>query len=215
MTTEIVVKVPEKIQVFAESIVDRAQVFVVDSGQKMAEAADILARIKLAEKEAEKERKFLVQPLNDHVGTINDRFKTITGPLKEARAIIDGKVLAYNRALEEAAAKEQARLRREETLRQKKLDEEKAALEAKGIKLNIAPQEPAAPIVVAPPAKTTAGSYSKMTITKTPAFRLVDIEKVPAKYLLVNEVATNQAARDGVKTIAGMEWYEKEVIRNR
>ena len=209
------IRVPDKIQAFAGSIMAEAEAFVIDNQQKLTQSADILARIKLAGKELEKERKFLVQPLTEHTRNINEKFKTISEPLAEARDIITGKVISYNRKLEEEAAKEQARLRREETLRQKKLDEEKVKLEANGIKLNLPKTPPAEPIVVAPPEKTTAGIYSKMTIKKVPAFKLVDFSKVPDKYKKINEIAINQAARDGVKNIAGMEWYEREVVQNR
>ena len=209
------IRVPDKIQAFAGSIVAEAEAFVIDREDKLKLSADILARIKLAEKELEKERKFLVQPLTDHTRNINERFKTVSEPLAKARDIITRKVITYNQEQEEKARQEQARLRREETLRLKKLEEEKKKLETNGIKLNLPETPPAEPIVVAPPEKTTAGIYSKMTIKKVPAFKLVDFSKVPDKYKKINEIAINQAARDGVKNIAGMEWYEREVVQNR
>ena len=209
------IRVPDKIQAFAGSIVAEAETFVIDNQQKLTQSADILARIKLAGKELEKERKFLVQPLTDHTRNINERFKTVSEPLAKARDIITRKVITYNQEQEEKARQEQARLRREETLRLKKLEEEKKKLETNGIKLNLPKTPPAEPIVVAPPEKTTAGIYSKMTIKKVPSFKLIDFAKVPDKYKELNEVAVNQAARDGVKNIAGMEWYEREVVQNR
>ena len=199
---------------FSVEVIATAERFEIKTEADLKSMTDTLSRIKLALKELDTERKSLVAPLNHQVKFINDKYKPLSDALEKARRICEGKAIDYHRAEEERIRKEQSELRRQETLRQKEIERKQAKLAAKGIEVKLS-EQPTEKITLDAPAKTTVGIYSKMTIKKTPAFRLVDISKVPEKYLLLNEVAVNAAARAGVKTIAGLEWFEKETVMNR
>lgn len=209
------ITVPEKIVAFSSGLVERAEGFLINCDEKNVEVVDILSRIKLAIGDIKKEQERHTKPLNDLKQGYIDEYKIVRKPFEDARDILNKKVIEYHRKQEEEAAKEQTRLRREETLRLKKLEDEKADLEKKGIKLDIPIQEEAPPPTVAAPEKTTSGIHSKMTIKKRPAFRLVNFEKIPDKYKVLNEPKVNEAARNGIKEISGMQFYLKESVANR
>lgn len=95
------------------------------------QAAELLQRIAAERKAAEAARVELVKPLNDHVKHINSRFREATGPAEEADKIVRGKLLAWREEQERLRREEQARLERERQAEQRRLDEERAAAEAK------------------------------------------------------------------------------------
>jgi fused signal recognition particle receptor len=104
---------------------------VTDAGSAQ-QATELLTRIAGQAKAAETARVELVRPLNDHVRTINARFREAAEPLAQAREIVSKKLLAYQAEQERLRAAEQARIdaeRRaaEETAAEARRQEEAAA----------------------------------------------------------------------------------------
>jgi hypothetical protein len=80
-----------------------AQELLIESMADIEHATDMLAYVKKYAKAVDAERTALVRPLNDHVKSINARFKEITGPLEEAEMVLKSKMAAYlkKRAMEQ------------------------------------------------------------------------------------------------------------------
>src|SRR3990167_10197239 len=89
------------IQQETETVVERAEKFMLDSDGQLETAAKVISWIAGKKKLIEDKRKFFVQPLNDQVSKINEMFKGYLRPLDEARAIMDEKILSYRSELEE------------------------------------------------------------------------------------------------------------------
>ena len=153
---------------------NRAVIKDQDTAEK---GVDLAKMIRTAKAKLEDERKTLVKPFNDGVKAINDRFKVFTNQLDQARAVIDGKILAFNR--------EQAELRRKEA------EASRVAVSPAAV---VAEQQSMIPPPVAPPVSVgpTRGSMGTgSTITKYDA-EVVDIGAVPHEFLMVDMVAVRK-----------------------
>lgn len=122
-------KVAEVVQV-VDTTVAAAQSIEVRTHEEVQRATEFLAQIARAKKDAEKARRFLVDPLNKHVKAINAEFKVKTEPLDEADQVVRGKVLAYNAEQERLRAEEQARLDAEAEQRRQEAEEQRRKEEA-------------------------------------------------------------------------------------
>jgi hypothetical protein len=92
------------------AVVARARAIVVETPEQANDATAFLAEMKAAKDRAERARHFLVDPLNKHVKTINDRVKGDLAPLVEADQLVRVKVSTYLHEQAVARAQEQARL---------------------------------------------------------------------------------------------------------
>lgn len=113
MTAGLAVSEQEKVgEVTQEvsSVVERARAIEVQTPEQAQIATGFLTEIAAAKRKGEKARRFLVDPLNEHVKAINERFKGPRSELEEADDLVRQKVLAYEREQEQARAQEQARL---------------------------------------------------------------------------------------------------------
>lgn len=170
---------------------DRAPIESDDDAGVYAEDArglkNIAANIEKARK-AEKD-----QTLKDG-RTINAFFASMADPIKATIDKIVGELNRYQRAKLEAERK--AAAEREEA------DRKAAAL------FDEAPPAPVAPVVVKEAARVTSFSGVKATATVKWVHRVVDPEKVPRQYLMVNDAAIKAAVAGGMRSIDGVEIYE-------
>jgi hypothetical protein len=172
-----------------------------DSG--LGKAGDRVREWGERKKEAEKLRRELVDPLNQHVKKINGLFKTVTGPIDEAVGIVRGKMGAYVTKREDDRRKEEAAARSAEDA----ADEERF--------------EDPVPVREAP----VRGRGGSTTITKKVwAVEVVDITKVPAKYLLVETsavladiraLAADRKPEDLERAIPGIRAFQKDQVTVR
>ena len=136
-------------------------------------------------KSIEAKRKALVEPLRKQMAVINDKAKDLTDPLDEVIAIANVKSACYLRILEEAKRNEEAELRKTAAL----FDAEDE--------------------IYIPPMEKTIRGEGAVLVTKTEkTFRVIDITKVPTKYLMVDEAAVKRDLKLGVGTIEGLDIYE-------
>ncbi len=143
-------------------------------------------------KSIEIKRKELTEPLRSQTVKINDHAKKLTDPLDIIIDVANAKANAYQRHLEEV----------------KRLEDEKLKAAAS---IFDAQDE----IYIAPMEKIIRGDGA-IAVTKTEKkFRLVDITKVPEKYLMVDEKAINQALKMGINEIPGVEIYEETTTQLR
>ncbi len=140
-------------------------------------------------------------PLKEYTESINAAFKDITDPLAKADTILRQKVLAFNQ--------EQERIKREA----EELERQEREVAERRAKLNgdtSAPFVPEPlPVVAEQRAITDVGESNTRKIRR---WRLVDINKVPMSYLMLDEVQIGKVVRAGIKEIAGIEIYEEKVL---
>ncbi|HKQ97122.1 MAG TPA: hypothetical protein VJV75_04535 [Candidatus Polarisedimenticolia bacterium] len=169
-------------------------------------AADIRNALKQAEKRVDDARTSLVKPLNDHVKSINARFKPMTDQLAEAVRAIDAEIVRDRRVREAAAEAERRRLEEERRKLEREQEEARAedarkarekaqqeaaaagmsqedAKELGGLMAEEVLQQPVAPILQVapppPPARTIAStSGATASVRKLWDFEVTDIAEL-------------------------------------
>ena len=169
----------------ASGMVEDAYTLVVDSDSAYKDITALYSRAKEWKKEVEDIRKKLIAPWRAKVAEVNDRAKELTDPLDQVIAIANSKANGYVQQLEAQKAKEDERMRLAAAL----FDEEPGYIE--------------------PMASTLRGSGAMAVSKKEKCFRLLDIAKVPAKYLVVDESAVKKDLALGIAEIPGLEIYEE------
>lgn len=177
---------------------ERCTLWDVDSYNHAADLAKFLSE---SVKTIESERKRITQPLNESLRATNGLFKKLSDPVEAALTLVKGKILRFK--LEE----------------QKRVDEKLAELKA----MELAQSQSAEPSrpeavdaqslnAVGHEAVTSArGGFGSVSTQKRWTFRVKDKLEVPPVYLLVDEKRVNQAIRDGMRDIPGLEIYQEEI----
>jgi hypothetical protein len=184
------------------SLVTYAQSRIVESREQSESAAADLTLIRQLKKAIEEQRTGQVKPLNDQVKQINELFKTLTVPLDEADRITDDLIKKYR-------AKEKAKLAEALAIEAEKfaLSQREAALNGGVITVDLTP-------IVKPDEQlkhivTGAGTVGMRMV---PKWALEDITKVPAEFLMLNEVLLGKQVRAGRTGIPGIRtWLEEEL----
>lgn len=140
----------------------------------------------------ESRRKELTEPLRRETSRINDKAKEMTDPLDRVISIANSKANRYVAILEE----------------QKKKEEEELNMIASLFDCN---EE----VETIPSNKVIRGDGATLVKKLEKKFRLVDVSKVPAKYLLVNEELVRRDLKLGVENIPGLEVYEEQTTQLR
>lgn len=209
MTTEI--DSPEVIALRSEGsgFVEMARDLTVTDAT-LNDATDLLSWIASNKKKLEEQRTYLVKPLNDHVRSINEKFKKWVEPLDEADRTLREKVLAFK--AEQRRQEEEARKAAEEERR--KHEEERVAAESAGQPYEPPPQ-PASEPAVPPRPNTTHASLGAMTDRKVWDFEIERPELVPGAFKVVNEKAVRAAVNAGTREIPGVRIFQREDISIR
>ncbi len=200
----------QEVQELTSGVVQAAESVVVNSGEGMNEASDILSWVAKAKKQVEDKRKFLVKPLNDHVKAINEMFKGYMAPLEQADAMLRKKVLTYRQEQERIRRAEEERLRKE-------AEAERKRLEKQAKKEGVAPPPPPPPVAptMQEQAKTVHSDMGAVSAKMVWDFEIVDEDKVPRNFMIVNEKAIRAAVKAGVRNIPGVKVYQKEELAVR
>ena len=183
------VEVVQKAESDAALMSQQAEAIQVTTTEQEEQAYTALTQIKQAIKTIESKRKEITTPLNASLKATNAMFKKLSAPFVEADRIVRDKVMDFRQAQEEKAYKE---LERRQKIQ--------AAHEAKGHETHEITQ----PIVEV--AKTTVTS-------KRWTFEVVDVNKVPREYLVLDNTAVNKAIRNGVREIDGLDIFQVEGLR--
>jgi hypothetical protein len=126
--------------------------------------------------------------------TVDAFFAALADPIKRAGDKVVAEINRYQRAKLEAERK--AAAEREEAERKA------AAL------FDEAPPAPVAPVTAKDAARVTSLSGVKASASTRWVHRVVDPEKVPRQYLMVNDAAIKAAIAGGTRHIPGVEIYE-------
>jgi len=188
-TSIVPVEVQDKARQDASRLSALAIRIEVGTTEQESKAYDALGQIKTALKTIETARKKITGPLNQSLKAANNMFKTLSEPFKSADLIIRDKILDFRRQQEEKARREQER--REKI---------QASHEAKGHKTyDLEEVEPEV--------------AQETVITRRWTYEVLDITKVPRKYLLLDGVAVREAIRAGEREISGLRIYQEEGLR--
>ena len=180
-----------KIKAYISDLLSMAGSLVVTTEDGYKKITSLYKSARECKKAVEAKRKELVEPFRAQTAIINDKAKELSEPLDKIIEIANAKTGSYQKLLEE-----QKRVNDEET-------RQAAALFGDS------------DIYIAPLEKTIRGDGA-MAITKTvKKFRLSDINKVPMKYLMLNEKAIELDIKLGLSEIAGLEIYEEQTTQLR
>jgi len=188
-TSIVPVEVQDKARQDASRLSALAIRIEVGTTEQESKAYDALGQIKTALKTIETARKKITGPLNQSLKAANNMFKTLSEPFKSADLIIRDKILDFRREQEEKARREQER--REKI---------QASHETKGHKTyDLEEVEPEV--------------AQETVITRRWTYEVLDITKVPRKYLLLDGVAVREVIRAGEREISGLRIYQEEGLR--
>jgi hypothetical protein len=171
-------------------LVTRSEEIVVSSEEDQYNASKFLQEVRVALKNIEAKRVSFTKPINESLRNINATFKEIALPLEKAEATVSKKILLWRQAEQERIAKEEERRRKIQQ-----------AHEKKGHNVS-------SPVVMERP-KNTVGYTQSRKIWK---YKITDFSKVPDEYKTLNQVAVNEAIREGVREISGLELYQEEIL---
>jgi len=199
-----------------EALEIKASLFIITNNKEYNEASNLLNTIRKKIKKIEEYRKSITDPINQQLKRIKEFFDTPINKLKKADNIIVSAMQKFQEEERKRIEIINRKLLEEQEKQKKKLEEKAKKLEEKG-KLELAQkikkdiQNIVAPVITV---ETKAKGTYEVEIWK---FRVVDFEKIPREYLIVNEKMLNEIARQtkGTKNIPGIEFYSEKSIRTR
>lgn len=202
----------------AETAVRTSEGIAVRSPEDEVSAIRTLKEISDAEKRLKSASDQAKEPAKKWTEAIDAKVKPIRDALAAARSRLNSAVLAYGVEKKRAAA--EANRIAEEAAREKaklaapKLEDVLLA----DIQGKPAPAAPSIvvppPVVVAKTVKVEGGPAATVRVNKK--WRLVDRSKIPAEYLILDEVKIGKVVRAGAgSTIPGIEVYEEENLSIR
>jgi len=197
-----------KMRKLVPTLVDRAVAFTVDSDDSYEKGSQVLNYLKTQSSNLDNLRKHFKQPILESGRRIDNFFKELTHPAKEAIEIVNDKMAVWwrikeeerQKAIDEARIAEAERIKAENERARIQRDMEKEGVEVEEEDL---PELP--PAVIVPEAPKASGT----TVRKTWNFAVMDEKKVPRIYLKLDEQAIRASIRDGVRDIPGLEIFEE------
>ena len=171
-------------------LLKQADSYIIQSTQDVDLASEFLRKLKDAENMIEAKRLEFTAPINKSLKAINETFKKLSRPLKEARESLSGRILDWRRAENDRLAKEEERRRKIQEAH------ERAGHEVK------------APIVLERP----EAKIGNTQIRKDWTYEVIDFSKIEDRFKIENAVAINQAIRDGLRDAPGLRIYQKETL---
>ena len=168
--------------------------------------ADIVVRAKALRAELLKARGAATTPYERTKKAIIAWFIAHDAPLEKVQVEIGRQHLTYQAKADEAARKEQERLRKLAEARQAR---QAAKAEEKG--LEAPPVVIPMPTIQAPPKTlhTASGSVTTRTVWK---HQVVDMAALPDEYKIADEVKLGKVVRAGIREIPGVRIYEEMVV---
>lgn len=163
----------------------------VENLEDYKKATDCLAFIGMRTKAIDALYKYHYAPVQAKAKQMKADYAKFMNPLTELEVMVKERMKAWMLAEQKKKDEEQKRLE-ERALKNNKTD----AMVKVPVVNNIAHQE---------------GDYGSSTARKVLKWRVIDEDKIPRKYLVIDSVAVNQAVRAG-KQISGIEVYDDITI---
>lgn len=174
---------------------------------------NINARIKALEDR----RKSITAPLDEAKKSIMDLFRVPINALTEARGITDTLCIAYDDEQEQKRRAEQARLEREAEKKRQEAEKKAAEARAAGNEAKAEKYEEKAAEVVAPVLASTAQKVEGVTYRTLWRTEVVDFKALPDEYKLPNQSALDKVAMatKGVIRIPGVVFKSEKIVASR
>lgn len=180
-------------------------------------ATDTVKLIQGVLKGLEAERDAQVRPLNTQVDGINARFKPHTTKLKDAKVLLDGPQGKMTKYMIEEREKQRKAIEEENRKKAEAEAAEAARLAAVAKPAELVTFDDVGPVAVAEvkavdlPKQQARGMLGSVSgLKKVWKWRVKDRAKVDPNYLMLDEIKLNQAVRQGIREIDGIEIYEEE-----
>lgn len=197
-----------RIEKFSDGLEEWAEGVVIDSDEKNLEITDKLSAVKKAIRDGKAELKYMLEDFKSGMKKIKNRYDVPLIPLEKVKDILNTKQIDRARVKRDAERKKQEEKDRIETKRLADMEEKKKELAADGIDVNL-PEEVQEEKPEEPKSIKSSGIYSSSSVRFIKKVKLVDITKVPAKYLILNESLANKDLKDEVvEQISGCEIIE-------
>lgn len=182
------------------TISNQAGDLFIDSQESLAQATDILSKIKTSAKDVEKRKKEITDPLNAALKSARDLFKGIEADLASAERTIKDKMLDYSNEVDRKAAEQAAKL--------------EARVEKGTMRTDTAMRKMDEIETVGSSVQGEKGSVQFRTVRN---IKIVDPKKIPLKYLANEKViaAISAAVRTDVLNgtkVEGVEIVEEKVV---
>jgi hypothetical protein len=219
----ITVNLPDEqaLQAQVDSAVATAESYTIDCVEVLALANDDLRAIATAVKDMDALRTTFVKPLNDEVKIINDLFRPYTAGLTQARAILEPKILTFQREEAARVAAEQRKANEAAAAERRKLEEQAKAAEQTGDVETASALAVAAEVMVAPVVQSSVTTKGTGTSSRSTWSAEVENLHELVKYvaanpqfiglLAANTTALNAQAKSlkGAMQIPGVKAVEK------
>ena len=184
----------EEIEKDVKSFVALGEDLVVTNEEQEKYATEFLGQCKDRWKKIEAYRKDFTAPLNETVGKLNKLFKAQQDPLDEVEKKIKLHLVQFH--TEQTKKAEEA---------QKKAEEE--AKKNKGT-------DPV-PIMVGAEKTKVKTASATASYTKVWDFTVEDIKKIPAEYMMVDEVKIRAEVKGGLRELKGTKIFSKTILAVR
>lgn len=165
---------------------------IVDNETAYKKVTQLYSQARSWKKCVDEKRKAMTEPLRKQTSAINDKAKELTDPLDGVIELANAKATGYQRTLEAKRLEEETRLR-------------------KAAELFDAADEVYVPALD----KVLRGDGASAVTKVEKRFRLIDIGKVPAKYLMIDEKKLLQDIKLGLTSIDGIEVYDETITTLR
>lgn len=171
-----------------EMIVENMQVI---SKESQIEATNLVKQIKALKKIINERKEFFTKPFNEVLKYVREQAKALNSPLDEMEKTLREKLINYQEVLEKKAQEQREKF-------EKKME--------KSIKEN-KPLPVEAPIEAEKKVKSEESTLTYKDVWK---FEIEDPSKVPAEYMIPDEVKIGKVVRGGIREIPGVRIYSKK-----
>lgn len=194
---EIATKEIELLKKETNSKLEEVKKLEISNSEQVKIATDFLGQIKTLSKTIKEKKEAITKPMMTALNEVRDLFKPIETLHSEAEGIIKNKMLAFQRA-------EAERIRKEEEKIMARVEKGTMKTETAMNKLeNVGEVQ-----------KSVKSDFGSIATRKVKRFRIVDIDKIPRTFLMVDETAIRRAMMSNIP-VEGIEYYEEEIISAR
>lgn len=191
-----------------DEMVGKAEIHEVTDEATSKMAVSMAADAKRLFNKIERQRKELVEQPNLFVKSINSFTKTFQEKLKKVENGLKTKVSNYQYKLELERREQEKKAKEAVEKFQKRINQE---AKEKGV------EAPVVPTPVIPEAKTITRTEEGASASQRAVweFEVVNIDKIPREYLVLDKIKVRQAIKMGVREIPGLRIFEtmKTVLR--
>ena len=195
-----------KIHKEALSLLQYAKARVIVTLKDAGKATEDGTIINKLNKELESRRKEYIAPFRNHIDEVNEAFKILAAPLKEAKQITDNKIMAFNQALRKKQLEQEAinRLRMEAAQKEAALNDGEIPESVNLVEVEKAPDQ----------IRTNLGMAGE---TKRWTYEITDFALLPDMYKLENAtlIRATIVGSKGKTEIPGVRAFQESKITYR